>query len=229
VRVDSGVRPDYSIPQHYDSLLAKLVVWAETRPQAIARARRALADYTIGGVITTIPFHQAALAHPGFAAGSPTVNFIPAHPELLDQAAAFASPAPEAAPPPGGEPVEPRTLTVEVNGRRFGVRVFDDRAQAPDEGRAGVANGRRQPPAGRRQAAMAPKVDGVISPIQGRVAAVRAQSGQQVEAGQVLFIVEAMKMENEIAAPHAGTLADVRAQEGATVEAGGVLATYSNA
>ncbi len=225
VRVDSGVRAAYRIPEQYDSLLAKLVVWAETRPEAIARARRALADYTIGGVITTIPFHQAALAHPVFVAGDATVNFIAAHPELLEQTAAFAPRGSASAPSPAAEPAPPRTLTVEVNGRRFGVRVFDERPLENQGGRSG-ANGRRQPPAGRRPAAMAPKVDGVISPIQGRIAAVRAQPGQQVEAGQVLFIVEAMKMENEIAAPHAGTLAEVRAQEGATIEAGGVLATY---
>jgi acetyl-CoA/propionyl-CoA carboxylase biotin carboxyl carrier protein len=68
----------------------------------------------------------------------------------------------------------------------------------------------------------------VTSPIQGRLAAVRATSGQSVEAGQVLFIIEAMKMENEITAPHAGTLADVLVQEGATVESGAVLATYKH-
>jgi len=221
VRVDSGVRADYSIPQFYDSLLAKLVVWAETRPEAIARARRALADYTIGGVITTIPFHRAALAHPGFSDGDVTVNFIGSHPELVEQTRAFAPPPPE--PAPASPEAEPRSFTVEVNSRRFGVKVFgaDPAVAAPPA--AGAANGRR--PAA-RQAAHAPKVDGVISPIQGRIAAVRAEPGQQVEAGQVLFIVAAMKMENEIAAPHPGTLAEVRALVGATVEAGGVLATY---
>src|SRR5262245_54420583 len=77
VRVDSGARPGYTIPQHYDSLIAKLVAWGEGRPAAIARMRRALDDYRISGVITTIPFHKLALAHPAFAAGEATVNFIP--------------------------------------------------------------------------------------------------------------------------------------------------------
>ncbi len=219
VRVDSGVRHDYAIPQFYDSLLAKLVVWAESRPEAIARGLRALADYQIGGVITTIPFHRAALAHPVFAAGEATVNFIARHPELIERAATLAPPAPE--PAPAEEAAEPRSFTVEVNNRRFGVKVF---GAAPAAAAKPAANGRR-PVA--KKASLAVKVDGVISPIQGRVVAVRAEPGQQVEAGQVLFVVEAMKMENEIAAPHAGTIGEVRAQVGGTIEAGGVLATYA--
>jgi acetyl-CoA/propionyl-CoA carboxylase, biotin carboxylase, biotin carboxyl carrier protein len=226
VRVDSGVRANYTIPQFYDSLLSKLVAHAETRPEAIARARRALADYTIDGVITTMLFHRAALAHPAFAAGEATVNFIARHPELLEQLQAYAEPAPlpEAAAAAG----EPRSFTVEVNSRRFGVKVFGAAPAPAAQATAArpAANGRR---ATGRQAAMAAKVDGVTSPIQGRVTAVRAEAGQQVEAGQVLFIVEAMKMENEIAAPHAGTIGEVKAAVGGTVEAGGLLATFASA
>jgi acetyl-CoA/propionyl-CoA carboxylase biotin carboxyl carrier protein len=226
VRVDSGVRPDYAIPQFYDSLLAKLVVWAESRPEAIARAQRALADYTIGGVITTIPFHRAALAHPIFAAGEVSVNFIAQHPELVEQTRAFApAPAEPLEPAAAEEAAEPRSFTIEVNSRRFGVKVFGAGPALAVAPQKAAGNGKR--PAARK-ASMALKVDGVISPIQGRIAAVRAEPGQQVEAGQVLFIVEAMKMENEITAPHAGTLAEVRAQAGGTVEAGGILATYAS-
>ncbi|PDW02712.1 acetyl-CoA carboxylase biotin carboxylase subunit [Candidatus Viridilinea mediisalina] len=224
VRVDSGVRPDYSIPQFYDSLLAKLVVWAETRPDAIARGLRALADYEIGGVITTIPFHRAALGHPVFAAGDLSVNFIAQHPELIETTRSF-TPAP-VEPGEGEEVSDPRSFTVEVNSRRFGVKVFGaGPALALATPAAKGGNGKRPLSKGKK-ASLGPKVDGVISPIQGRVTAVRAQAGQQVEAGQVLFIVEAMKMENEITAPHAGLIAEVRAEEGVTVEAGAVLATF---
>jgi len=229
VRVDSGVRADYTIPQFYDSLLSKLIVWAETRSEAIARAQRALAEYTIGGVITTIPFYRAALSHPVFSSGKATVNFIGQHPELVEQLRPFMPPPPEPGAAPG--PEEPREFTVEVNNRRFGVKVFGAApAPALASGAAGgrpAAPGERRPAAGARKGALAPRVDGVISPIQGRVVAVRAEPGQQVEAGQVLFIVEAMKMENEIAATHAGVIAEVRAQVGGTVEAGGLLATYA--
>jgi acetyl-CoA/propionyl-CoA carboxylase biotin carboxyl carrier protein len=224
VRIDSGVRAGYSIPPYYDSLLAKLVAYGESRDEAIARMLRALAEYEVGGLTTTIPFHRAALGHPAFRAGAVSVNFIAEHPELIAEARALAPAPPE--PADGATPpAAPRDFTVEVNGRRFGVTVFGaGPAPAAAEPRGPAANGRR--PASKR-AAMTPRVDGVISPIQGRVAAVRAAPGQQVEAGQVLFIVEAMKMENEIAAPHAGTIGEVRAEAGATVESGAVLATYS--
>ncbi|NJM06624.1 acetyl-CoA carboxylase biotin carboxylase subunit [Candidatus Gracilibacteria bacterium] len=219
VRVDSGVRADYTIPQFYDSLLAKLIVWAEDRSEAIARMQRALADYAIDGVITTIPFHRAALAHPVFTAGAATVNFIAQHPELIETTRSFS--APPAAPEPSSENGEARDFTVEVNGRRFAVRVFGAQAVATAEH---STPNRRQPRA--RSNAQGHQVDGVISPLQGRLAAVRVEVGQLVEVGQVLFIVEAMKMENEIAAPHAGTLKEIHVAAGTTVEAGALLATY---
>jgi acetyl-CoA/propionyl-CoA carboxylase biotin carboxyl carrier protein len=222
VRVDSGVRSDYVIPQFYDSMLAKLVAHAETRAEAIARMQRALAEYHIGGVTTVIPFHRAALAHPIFTAGEATVNFIGRNPELVEQTRTFAPLPP--APAELEEASEPREFTVEVNSRRFGVKVFGAAPAVATAvpGKAAV-NGKR--PAAKK-ATMAMKVDGVLSPIQGRVATVRAEPGKQVEAGQVLFIIEAMKMENEITAPHAGVIAEVRVQVGGTIEAGGVLATF---
>lgn len=227
VRIDSGVRSDYAIPQFYDSMLAKLVAHAETRDEAIARALRALAEYKIGGVTTVIPFHRAALAHPIFIAGEATVNFIGWHPELVETTRSFAPPPPELT--PAEEPVEPRTFTVEVNSRRFGVKVF---GAAPvvavaAGARPAAAGGNGKRPTAGKKAALGPKVDGVISPLQGRISAIRAHPGQQVEPGQVLFIVEAMKMENEITAPHAGTIAEIKVEVGGTVEAGGVLATFA--
>ena len=223
VRVESGVRANYRIPQFYDSLLAKLITWGETRTDAIGRMRRALADYEIGGVTTTIPFHQAAMAHPAFAEGEISVNFIGQHPDLFDAARAFTPPPTD--PVPSEEAIEPRSITVEVNGKRFGVKLFGDLPSGEGQPAAAAAiPGKRAP--GKRATHVASKVDGVTSPIQGRLAAVRAAPGQAVEAGQVLFIIEAMKMENEITAPHAGTLNEVFFQEGTTVESGVVLATY---
>ncbi|MEI8308149.1 MAG: acetyl-CoA carboxylase biotin carboxylase subunit [Chloroflexales bacterium] len=227
VRVESGVRANYRIPQFYDSLLSKLIAWGETRTDAIARMRRALADYEIGGVTTTIPFHRAAMDHPTFTDGHISVNFIGQHPELFDTTRAYT--VPPADPTPAEEPVEPRSITVEVNGKRFGVRLFGDLPSGggqPAAAAVATAPGKRAP--GKRATHVAAKVDGVTSPIQGRLAAVRATPGQVVEAGQVLFIIEAMKMENEITAPHAGTLDEVLFQEGTTVESGVVLATYKH-
>jgi acetyl-CoA/propionyl-CoA carboxylase biotin carboxyl carrier protein len=224
VRVDSGVRPNYTIPQHYDSLLAKLVAWGADRTEAIARMDRALAEYTIGNIITTVPFHRAALSHPTFAGGEFSVNFIPRHPELIDRTREL-SHTPDRTLEDDSTGSEPRDFTVEVNGRRFGVKVFGA-GLAPAVAESG--GGRQAPKKGKgRRAAMGPKVDGVISPLQGRVVSVRATPGQEVAAGEILFLVEAMKMENEITAPHAGTLAEVSVKEGDTIEANAVLATYA--
>ncbi|MFN8501908.1 acetyl-CoA carboxylase biotin carboxylase subunit [Kouleothrix sp.] len=221
VRIDSGVRPGYTIPQFYDSMIAKLVAWGADRAEAIGRMRRALADYHIAGMATTIPFHQVALAHPAFAAGDVTVNFIPRY--LNDQLANLASGAPTLA--ETGEAAA-RTFLVEVNGKRFDVRVAETGAAA----RPQAANGKRPAGGARAGAALKPAVaDGVLSSIQGAVLAVKATPGQAVEAGQVLFIIEAMKMENEITAPHAGAIGEVRVQVGQVVEAGAVLATYAHA
>jgi acetyl-CoA/propionyl-CoA carboxylase biotin carboxyl carrier protein len=222
VRVDSGAYAGYAIPQYYDSLIAKLIAWGADRAEALARMRRALADYQIAGVATTIPFHQLALAHPAFVDGAATVNFIPRY--LAEQLQALAA-TPQAPGSQNGTPMvneSIRTFMVEVNGRRFDVRVAEDGADSTLKPTNGA------PRAARKQASHMhrPATDGVVSPIQGAILAVRAMPGQVVEAGQVLFIIEAMKMENEVAAPHAGTLAEVRAALGQVIDAGMVLATY---
>jgi acetyl-CoA/propionyl-CoA carboxylase biotin carboxyl carrier protein len=230
VRVDSGVRAGWTIPPFYDSLLSKLITWAETRDEAIARMQRALKEYQIEGVITTIPFYQAALAHPIFVEGNATINFIAQHPELAEQAALYMGPKPDplAAAPTG----EARTFDLEVNGKRFSVKLFGDSGAHGENGSVAVATAApavagRRGAGSNKKASLLPKVDGVISPIQGRVALVKVEPGAIVEAGQVCFVVEAMKMENEITAPHAGILGEIRVKEGVTVEAGAVLATYN--
>jgi acetyl-CoA/propionyl-CoA carboxylase biotin carboxyl carrier protein len=224
VRVDSGARPGYTIPQHYDSLIAKLVAWGADRDEAIRRMRRALDDFRISGVATTIPFHRVALAHPAFAEGAATVNFIPRY--LADQLAHLAPIDQRTTTLAAGEAVEDvRTFVVEVNGRRFDVRVAGAGA-APATRANGRGPGARAGRPSAKSAKLTAPANGVVSAIQGAVLGVRVVPGQAVEAGEVLFIVEAMKMENEISAPHAGTIAEVRVQSGQVVEAGTLLATY---
>ncbi len=226
VRVSSGVRSGWTIPQYYDSLVAKLITWGQNRDEAIARMRRALKDYVIEGIITTIPFHMAVMRHPAFIRGEVSVNFITRHPELIEETA-LRTPAPAAQAPAPTPSSDSRSFQVEVNGRRFNVRVAETGVEAKEQRRNGSTNNRRAT-TNTRAAALMPKVDGVISPLQGTVVAVRARPGQEVEAGQVLFVVEAMKMENEIAAPHAGIIGEVRTTQGTTVEAGAVLATFKD-
>jgi acetyl-CoA/propionyl-CoA carboxylase biotin carboxyl carrier protein len=217
VRVDSGVHKGYTIPQHYDSLIAKLICWGDDRAEAIARMRRALADYRIVGVAHTIPFHLATMAHPVFQEGKATINFIPHH--LADQLSTL-SQGPISTVSVGSVVSGPaRIFEVEVNGRLFTVRVAEAETRSERTERR-----IRQDRAAHR--ALHPVADGVASSLQGIVSAVLASPGQEVEAGQVVFVIEAMKMENEVRAPRKGVIGEVRVQVGQTVEPGTVLATY---
>jgi acetyl-CoA/propionyl-CoA carboxylase biotin carboxyl carrier protein len=218
VRVESGVGAGYTIPPHYDSLLAKLICWGTDRADALARMRRALADYRIEGVVTTIPFHRAALNQPAFQNGEATVNFIPRHPQVLVSDAVPAPvPLPESA---------ARTFAVEVNGRLLHVRVAETGGTAAVSATAATNATNRTRPASRATQHAADH-NAVVSPIQGTVVSVRTAPGQQVIAGSVLFLVEAMKMENEVLAPRDGTIVSVTAQEGNAVESGATLARYA--
>jgi acetyl-CoA/propionyl-CoA carboxylase biotin carboxyl carrier protein len=223
VRVDSGVRPHYNIPQYYDSLLAKLIVWGGDRPQALARMRRALQDYKIEGVTTVIPFHKAAMDHPKFAEGDISVNFIPTHPELFEGMEVEPTLPSEA----DDEENPPRNYTVEVNGRQLQVRVRGDGVPMLAAGGAAQpgGGGKRRGKKGKRKD-LAASGDNVVSPLSATIRAVFAEPGQEVPAGQVLFIIEAMKMESEITAPRAGTIEEVKVESGSVIEAGGLLATY---
>jgi acetyl-CoA/propionyl-CoA carboxylase, biotin carboxylase, biotin carboxyl carrier protein len=226
VRVDSGVRANWEIPQYYDSLLAKLITWGQDRAEAIARMKRALTDYQIEGVTTTIPFYKVTMDHLDFQdAKEISVNFIPTHPELIERLSDVMPPAPQDIAAPA-EPEEPmRTFTVEVNRRLFQVRVGEV-GGPPRRGEKPAPRGRGKK-AARSGAQSFMPTSGVISPIQGTVTTVRVEPGQEVESGQVLFIIEAMKMENEIAAPKAGKIGEIRAQPGKAIEAGAVLATFA--
>jgi acetyl-CoA/propionyl-CoA carboxylase biotin carboxyl carrier protein len=224
VRVDSGVRAGWTIPQYYDSMLAKLVTWGRTRNEAIGRMQRALAEYQIEGITTLIPFHQAALAQAAFEAGDTTVNFIPQHPHIQVSGPASS----EVSIAVDEQRSDPRRFDVEVNGKFFAVRVAEVGQPASN------GNGRAQPngaSARAKASSSKPKQasNEIRSPIQGTIVAIRAEAGQQVEAGAVVFVVEAMKMENEVSAPHAGTLAEIKVTVGATIESGALLALFAEA
>ena len=224
VRVESGVQAGMTIPPYYDSMLAKLITWGATRDEALSRMRRALDDYVIEGVTTVIPFHKLAMAEPAFVSGDVTVSFIPRYLEdKLKQLAPAAPPAPAET-----ESATSRSFDVEVNGRRFAVRVSGDGMQpAPSAPAAGKAapSARRS---GAKKEAHHADPNAVVCPIQGTVVAIKTQAGATVEAGQVLFVVEAMKMENEIAAPRQGVVAAINAEIGKSVEAGTLLATIND-
>lgn len=234
VRVDSGVRAGWTIPEYYDSLLAKLITWGQDRDQAIARMRRALKDYQIEGVTTLIPFFRVAMEFPPYVAGETTVNFIPHHrDELLKRVKEYTVTAPPHL--PGEDHDAPaRIFDVEVNNRRFSVRL-SERGGSPVARGVGTAVAHRPTtrPTVKSNGAAATRArpvasaNSVVSPLQGVISDIRVKPGQAVKTGDVIFIVQAMKMENEITAPRDGTVSEIRVELGKTVQAGAVLAVYA--
>jgi acetyl-CoA/propionyl-CoA carboxylase biotin carboxyl carrier protein len=236
VRVDSGVRAGSEISPMYDPMVAKLIVWDADRAQATARMRRALAEFQIEGLKTLIPFHRALLATEQWARGETCRDLL----EDADwlKTLAFEKPAKGAGPRDGdgGGAVE-QTYTVEVSGRRFDVRVIGPAgAAAGDRDGAGAASGVAKPKrptraARERSAESADGHDGdtLESPMQGNVWKIPVQAGQQVVAGEIVTIIEAMKMENEITAHKAGVIAELPISEGDAVRSGDVLAVIRDA
>ncbi len=210
VRLESAIAAGSVVSPHYDSLLAKLVVWAEDRAGAIARARRALHDLVLDGLTTTREFHQLALQHPAFVAGTTTVNFIPQHLAAALASLPRATPAALAPPAPAAEQLE-----LEINGRRVQVAV-----RRPVSDAAVVARQHRAPP---RAGRAAPPQGAVLAALQGVVVALAVAPGQVVAAGALLLVIEAMKMENEVLAPYAGIVEQIVVTVGQIVEPGMAL------
>ena len=218
IRVDSGVTIGSEISPLYDPMAAKLIVWAEDRETATKRMLRALDEYKIDAT-TLIPFHIGLLETEQWAKGE-TCKDLTEDKTWLKQ---FAKPkAPE--PVEGEEPVEKvtKTYAVEVSGKRFEVKV---------EGEAAGFGGGAAP-AGKKAAKRGDRAAGsngasseeLTSPLQGSVFKVSTEVGAEVQEGDVLFIIEAMKMENEITAHRSGKVESIAAAEGASVSAGDTLA-----
>jgi acetyl-CoA/propionyl-CoA carboxylase, biotin carboxylase, biotin carboxyl carrier protein len=184
------------------------------REHARRRMLRALDEYEIGGITTLLGFHRALLRHPCFVAGE-TCHEIAESGALAEQAKAFAHPTTTVAPAQDGR-VRERGLEVELDGRRFDVRVL-----VPEPPHAALARRRRERSDVRAAAAGAR--DAIVSPMQGTVLDVRVAEGERVQAGQVLCIVEAMKMENEIGAHRDGVVTNLSVEAGQPVRTGQVI------
>jgi acetyl-CoA/propionyl-CoA carboxylase, biotin carboxylase, biotin carboxyl carrier protein len=218
VRVDSGYEQGESVPQSFDSLLAKLVVTGATRSQALERARRALADYVVDGMPTVLPFHRAVVRDPAFATDDATPFTV--HTRWIETE--FAGGIPPYAGPVGGAPdgeVRERVV-VEVGGRRIEV-VLPAGVGAGTGGTAGASTApRRRRPAKR---AGAQSGDELTSPMQGTIVKIAVEEGQVVAAGDLVVVLEAMKMEQPLTAHKAGTVTSLTAEVGAPVASGTVL------
>jgi acetyl-CoA/propionyl-CoA carboxylase biotin carboxyl carrier protein len=227
VRVDSGVGAGGEVSPMYDPMVAKLIVWDTDREQATRRMLRALGEYEIEGLKTLIPFHQALLATEQWAKGETCRD-------LLEDKAWLKTLAFPAPPPPGEddgaeEKVE-QSYEVEVSGQRFDVRVVGP----PFAGGGGaVANGaapggRQAPKRKQRESSSGGGPDTLPSPLQGNMWKVLVKQGDTVEEGQLLCIIEAMKMENEITAHKAGMIVELPISEGAPIAAGAPIATIKS-
>jgi acetyl-CoA/propionyl-CoA/long-chain acyl-CoA carboxylase, biotin carboxylase, biotin carboxyl carrier protein len=212
VRVDSWVRQGTTVSQYYDNLMAKLVVWGADRTGAINRGRRALEDFKVRGVSSTIPAHLVVLNHPDFIEGKHHTRWMEESVQLPDS-------GPESGPVlPEEEEMSKKDITVEVGGRRFSVSYW-----APEPGIAGGPIRRRPPKLANTGGAGAN--DGVITaPMQGTIVKVSVTAGASVKEGDPICILEAMKMENEVKSPSSGEIVDLRVQAGDTVTPGQVIA-----
>ncbi|HXB36123.1 MAG TPA: acetyl-CoA carboxylase biotin carboxylase subunit [Acidimicrobiales bacterium] len=219
VRLDAGYEGGDTISQYYDNLIAKLIVWAPDREAARRRMLRAIAETRITGVATTLPADVAILSHPDFAAATHSTKWVE---ESLDLSGLVAETPGAPVQPAGDEevPTVERDVTAEVDGRRYSVRLW-----VPDLGpAAGSAR-----PAGRPKRAASSAVAGtgsgqVTVPMQGTIVKVLVAVGDVVEVGQTICLLEAMKMENAVAAEKDGVIKELRVSAGDSVGAGDVVA-----
>ena len=201
VRVDAGFQGGDTIGGNFDSLLAKLIVTGATREQAIDRARRALSEFTVGGLATAIPFHRAILQDPAYTKNFKVYTSYIEN-EFDNQIPAFAFTE-----PPIETHMAPEYLVTEVNGKRFEILVHAPKPvikrHRAKQTMAGGSSG-----------------SGLTSPMQGTVVKIAVEEGASVEVGDLIFVLEAMKMEQPLTAHKAGIISNLTAVIGTTVSSG---------
>jgi acetyl-CoA/propionyl-CoA carboxylase biotin carboxyl carrier protein len=221
VRVDSGVEGGGEVTPMYDPMVAKLVVWDVDREKATRRMLRALDEYDSGGLQTLIPFHKAILRTEQWAKGE-TCRDLMEDNEWLKSTAPEKVDAPE--PSEEGAEIVTRDYKVEVSGKLFDVKVI---GEAVAGAAAPAAGGGRKPPKRERAAGggAASSSEALPSPLQGTILKVAVAEGAEVAEGDLICVIEAMKMENEITAHRAGKVTSLNVAEGAAIGSGDVIAT----
>ncbi|WP_344077842.1 biotin/lipoyl-containing protein, partial [Nocardiopsis metallicus] len=226
VRVDTGCEAGFTVPQAFDSMVAKLIVTGRTRTEALQRSKRALAEFEVGGMPTVIPFHQTVVEDPAFAPTDPAQPFGVytrwIETEFDNQIAPWAGQAGAA------EPAERETVTVEVGGKRIDVVLPASLgvAAAPAAGNSG---GKKKRAARKSGGAASASGDSLVSPMQGTVVKVVAAEGQTVAEGETVVVIEAMKMEQPLTAHRAGTVTGLKVAPGETVGNGAVVCDIKDA
>ena len=233
VRIDDAPRQGDDLVTDYDSMIAKLIVHAADREECIARSKRALAEYDVEGIPTIIPFHRFMLDDEAFVAGTHTTKYLDEHLETERiEAAQERWGTGDVGGGGADEDVVEREFTVEVNGKRFQVNLEEradlaDARPAPGRGGAGSASTGGSGGGGDSGGGSAPAVTAegevVDAEMQGTILEVDVAEGDDVEAGDVICVLEAMKMENDVVAEVGGTVAEVAVEEGQSVDQGDPL------
>ena len=217
VRIDDGYLAGMSVPGSFDSLIAKIIVSGADRKQALERSRRALKELVIEGMPTVVPFHRAVLEDPAYTAddGRFGVHTRWIETEFNGNIQPYAGAATEAP-----EPAQRSKIVVEVNGKRLEVMVPAGLGTAN-----GAVGAKPKKPVKRQSAAAAKNLSGtaLTSPMQGTIVKVAVADGDAVQAGDLVVVLEAMKMEQPLTAHRAGTVKNLSAQVGATVTSGSTL------
>ncbi|WMI57606.1 biotin carboxylase N-terminal domain-containing protein [Streptomyces rochei] len=223
VRLDAGVESGSVIGPAWDSLLAKLIVTGRTRKEALQRAARALEEFTVEGMATAIPFHRAVVTDPAFApelTGSSepfTVHTRWIETEFVNEIKPFTSPADAEADEEAGR----ETVVVEVGGKRLEVSLPSSLGMSL--ARTGLAAGAKPKRRAAKKSGPAASGDTLASPMQGTIVKIAVEEGQEVQEGDLIVVLEAMKMEQPINAHKAGTVKGLGAEVGASVTSGAAI------
>ncbi|AJF67756.1 acetyl/propionyl/methylcrotonyl-CoA carboxylase subunit alpha [Streptomyces vietnamensis] len=225
VRLDTGVEAGSVVGPAWDSLLAKLVITGATREQALRRAARALGEFTVEGMATALPFHRKVVTDPAFAPelqgeeGPFAVHTRWIETGFSNDIPAFAAPGEAGADGEAGR----ETLVIEVGGRRLEVSIPSPSSLGTVVARGGAAVGSR--PARRPARTSGPAASGghLVSPMQGTIVKVGVEDGQEVKEGDLIVVLEAMKMEQPLNAHRSGTVSGLSAQVGASITSGTVI------
>jgi acetyl-CoA/propionyl-CoA carboxylase biotin carboxyl carrier protein len=221
VRLDTGFEQGMTVPQMYDSMIAKLVVTGANRTEALQRARRALAEFEIEGMPTVIPFHRAVVEDPAFTDAPFRVHTRWIETEFDNRIAPYEADA-EAA-----EAGEREAVTVEVGGRRIEVVLPAGLGSSAAAGSGQAAPAKRR--SGKKGAAAKVGGDALVSPMQGTIVKVVIEDGATVESGDAIVVLEAMKMEQPLLAHKSGTVSGLGAEVGQTVSSGAVICEIKDA
>ncbi|OEJ25314.1 acetyl-/propionyl-CoA carboxylase subunit alpha [Streptomyces agglomeratus] len=217
VRLDAGVETGAVIGPAWDSLLAKLIVTGATREQALQRAARALAEFNVEGMATAIPFHRAVVADPAFTSDPFTVHTRWIETEFVNEIPAFTVPGADADEDESGR----ETIVVEVGGKRLEVSLPSSLGMSL--ARTGLAAGAKPKRRAAKKSGPAASGDTLASPMQGTIVKIAVEEGQEVKEGDLVVVLEAMKMEQPLNAHRSGTVKGLAAEVGASVTSGATI------